>query len=1238
MKFFEKIKNYLKKNKPVVAFLSLVVFLVLITFLLNIFNKNKIIKKGSQYIAANSDFRIDFEKHKNDNNKIRFARRIKEKGWFGREKQLGLEFEVLESNLVQYNQIKINRDQSQFNDLEMDNQLIPSLNEFDLATSEAWLKSKETRKLKAPKFDFVSNQKLKIADVFEGVEIDYSILKDNGLKEEIIINGKDKFDPDCFLQGRDDCLLNHNQYKFQLTLDKGLSVETDSTEVDGKMATKYNFVDEAGNIMFYFAPLFAIDNGGDVTYNVSSSLVRVGENDVRATDGETQDVASLQGGSRYVFTLTVDPNWFFDSQRSYPIIIDPTILTTEIEHQGTGAHFNTHVSTDTDKIALDIKHNLAPEQQFDDYDYRQKLNYAPIFIDNLANPSDLTDYQINFTNPLINEDGLVLSLHFDEGEGLVARDSSGNYNDGAINGATWTTDARAGKGLSFDGVDDCVVVSNKENFDFSHSDHTISLFFKCEEKPLDFNHLIDKFSDGTPGSGYVLFIRADGFLRIQERPYIALNYDNNVCDGSWHKISYVADLNNKKSHLYFNGKLVDFHQFNGISNNLAQNLRIGCGGNEAYAFFDGNIDEVKIYNRALSDEEIQALYYLQKPNFENIQFVDSDRNTKLNYWKENDNSFWVKVPEIKANSKKTIYSYLDENVKTSESNGDEVFDFFDDFNGAELDAEKWEIAIKEPASVNVDNGLLELNAQNLTAHSGVGVIGVNQIPNGDYVVQARAKRVNGTKAGEIGLFVGLSEKVDQDLVYYGRWTPYSGAHLYEYTTNSWRLASRYYGLGDTSRNVGDLSNIDDYADLWIDEKIIIDNANKITKSEFNYPNGKVYNLDSPVSVLTLSDFYPMIHLGDSSINSFSYVDKYFVRKYTPTEPKTGTVVDVDGNVYSTVTIGNQTWLQQNLKVTKDPNGQAITRYCYNDDPANCEIYGGLYDWNTVMNGSTTEGAQGICPDGYHVPTDAEWHELESFLTDEGETCDGSRSDSWDCNSVGQKLKSNYWDGTDTVRFNSLPGGSRGTDGNYVHENLYSFFWSSNENDINAWQRRFYSGYNNIGRHINNKLISFSLRCIQNSTCEEGNCSACSVGDKGPAGGVVFYKDAGICYEAPKFDQSSGVQWGCQETEISGADGTAIGTGYQNTKDILNGCASRPIAASVCDGFVLGEKTDWFLPSKDELNEMYMQKDVIGGFDGPRYFTSSENNADVVRYQYFETGVQDTTIKSTIYAIRCARRF
>ena len=91
-------------------------------------------------------------------------------------------------------------------------------------------------------------------------------------------------------------------------------------------------------------------------------------------------------------------------------------------------------------------------------------------------------------------------------------------------------------------------------------------------------------------------------------------------------------------------------------------------------------------------------------------------------------------------------------------------------------------------------------------------------------------------------------------------------------------------------------------------------------------------------------------------------------------------------------------------------------------------------------------------------------------------------------------------------------------------------------------------------------------------------------------------------------------WGCYGTEISGADGTAIGTGNQNTIDIVTGCTTAGIAAKQCYDLIVNGYSDWYLPSKEELNKLYLNKTAIGGFAASYdYWSSTEynNNSAIV---------------------------
>jgi hypothetical protein len=122
------------------------------------------------------------------------------------------------------------------------------------------------------------------------------------------------------------------------------------------------------------------------------------------------------------------------------------------------------------------------------------------------------------------------------------------------------------------------------------------------------------------------------------------------------------------------------------------------------------------------------------------------------------------------------------------------------------------------------------------------------------------------------------------------------------------------------------------------------------------------------------------------------------------------------------------------------------------------------------------------------------------------------------------------------------------------------------------------------------------------------------------------------------NQSTGATWGCYGTAISGADGTGIGTGNQNTIDIMNGCAEVGIAARICGNLVLNGYSDWHLPSKDELNKLYLNQTAIGGFAAAYYWSSSEDDTNIAWYQYFGNGGQLISLKTSPAYVRAVRAF
>ncbi len=208
-------------------------------------------------------------------------------------------------------------------------------------------------------------------------------------------------------------------------------------------------------------------------------------------------------------------------------------------------------------------------------------------------------------------------------------------------------------------------------------------------------------------------------------------------------------------------------------------------------------------------------------------------------------------------------------------------------------------------------------------------------------------------------------------------------------------------------------------------------------------------------------------------------------------PGTPTVI-YEGQVYNTIQIYSQCWLKENLNVgtmingsQNQQNNSTIEKYCYNDDPANCTTFGGLYQWDEMIQYTTTQGVQGICPPDWHLPTDEEWKILEGTVDSQYPVGDPE----WDYTGLrgfdaGLNLKSTSgWysggNGTDIFGFYALPGGYRSSDGNFSGLGGYGGFWSSTEYyTYSAWGRFLGYYYTNVSRNISNKDNGFSVRCLQ----------------------------------------------------------------------------------------------------------------------------------------------------------------
>jgi len=221
------------------------------------------------------------------------------------------------------------------------------------------------------------------------------------------------------------------------------------------------------------------------------------------------------------------------------------------------------------------------------------------------------------------DDGLVAEWHFDEGSGSVLVDSSGNGNDGVIHGATWV-EGKYGGALSFDGRDDYVDCGNDESLDITDGDFTFEAWFKSSTDVNNYQFILKKGNSHIHNENFkfVSFsISRNGlpepspsrlFMHISDgdgvNEYCAKSTDK-IIDGEWHHGAAVVDLSNYKMCLYVDGVQndeVSIDGFDGFS--VSNNVFIGYTEGRQDMYFNGIIDEVRIYNRALTADEIKEHY------------------------------------------------------------------------------------------------------------------------------------------------------------------------------------------------------------------------------------------------------------------------------------------------------------------------------------------------------------------------------------------------------------------------------------------------------------------------------------------------------------------------------------------------------------------------------------------------------------------------------------------------------
>ena len=206
----------------------------------------------------------------------------------------------------------------------------------------------------------------------------------------------------------------------------------------------------------------------------------------------------------------------------------------------------------------------------------------------------------------------------------------------------------------------------------------------------------------------------------------------------------------------------------------------------------------------------------------------------------------------------------------------------------------------------------------------------------------------------------------------------------------------------------------------------------------------------------------------------------------------GDQITYSGQVYNTVLIGTQCWMKENLNIgtridgiNEQTNNSIIEKYCYGDDELYCDEYGGLYQWNEMMQYVTDTSTRGICPVGWHIPTDFEWKVLEGTVDSQYDVGDPEwDSSGWRGFDAGLNLKSTFgWsssgNGTDIYNFTALPAGNHAS-GGFCCLGLWGIFWTSVEyTSSTKIYRLFEYNKDQVYRSNIGDIYGYSVRCIKN---------------------------------------------------------------------------------------------------------------------------------------------------------------
>jgi uncharacterized protein (TIGR02145 family) len=656
------------------------------------------------------------------------------------------------------------------------------------------------------------------------------------------------------------------------------------------------------------------------------------------------------------------------------------------------------------------------------------------------------------------EDGLVAHYLFNGN----ANDESGNGNHGTVNGALLVNDrfGNFNSAYVFDGNDDSIEILDDPSLDITNS-ISLSVWFNFNSDPYGLTeeraYLIDKMW------AWRIWYSPNGHGYSEEDQFLFDIWD---WDGvgtqsiiwntnEWYNLICTYDGNIAK--VYVNGVLNNQENVIKTLHTSSTNLFIGEGISDGYVhdFHNGSLDDIRIYNRALTEEEIVSLYYINLFSL-NLKLIlegpysGTEMNTNLN-----PNPIPFSQPY--NNPQKWNYQGTESVVGIPNSDiVDWVLIELRETSGDASTAIADSMIARKAAFLLKDGSIVDLDGESPLYFD-------NEISDFLYVVVYHRNHLPVMSSSPLTI---INAGYSFDFT-----TPEGQA----FGTDAQKNLGTVYGMigGDSDAN-----GIIDMNDKDLDWTIEAGNKGY-------YPSD--LNMDTEVNNPDKNDFWET-NLGYESQLPIPII---FICG--------GQINDFDGNTYNTVQIGDQCWMAENLKTTTYQNGSPIPNVTggsawsslttgayawYNNDIGWKDHYGALYNWYAIID------ANGLCPTGWHVPTNDEWAALTNFIggtaSPHGNELKSCRQENTplggDCNTTEHPRwnQDSYNWGTDDFGFSGLPGGYLSYyDGSFGTIGVYGWWWSSTTfGSYHAWFRNLHNSSDYVYASGNNKPYGLSVRCLR----------------------------------------------------------------------------------------------------------------------------------------------------------------